>query len=301
MPKIREGFPFQRLVRRSHEWRKMAFKHPISSLFCITDIGHFPNTHFHWVDRESGTKEHIMIYNRTGMGRAFIGKRSWTVPPQHILVIPKNVPHSYGSDESAPWSIYWLHISGHKAGQLLDLLDVSATRPLLSVRDIKGLLPLFESALEVAANNPSPEDAPLLSEQLLHLVNTLRQSIQQHDRPEPKVDPRIESAMNFMRANLDRSCSLTEIAHAAGLSVPQFSTLFRSHAGTSPLRFFTRWRMQRAAQWLENSKDPINQIAAQIGFEDSFYFCRVFRQYVGVSPRQYRKHIQKRNVPNIAG
>ena len=295
MPKIREGFPFQRLVRRSNEWRKIALNHPVSRLFCITDIGHFPDTHFHWVDRAAGTKEHIMIYNRTGVGRAFIGKRSWTVPPQHILVIPKDVPHSYGSDESAPWSIYWLHFSGRNAQQILELLGVSADRPLLSVQEIKGLLPLFESALEIASQTPSPEDAALLSEQLLHLVNTLRKSIQEHDRPEPKVDPRIESAMNFMRANLDRSCSLTQIAHAAGLSVPQFSTLFRSHAGTSPLRFFTRWRMQRAAQWLEESSDPVNQIAERIGYDDSFYFCRVFRQYVNVSPRQYRRHIQKRN------
>ncbi len=294
MPKIREGFPFQRLVRRSHEWRQIALAHPVSRLFCITDIGHFPDTRFHWVDRESGTKEHIMIYNRTGVGRAFIGKRSWTVPPQHILVIPKDVPHSYGSDESAPWSIYWLHFAGRQAKQLLELLGVSGNRPLLPVREIEGLLPLFESALEVASQTPAPEDAHLLSEQLLHLVNTLQKGIQEHDRPEPRIDPRIEAAMIFMRANLNRSCSLGEIAGAAGLSVPQFSTLFRYHAGTSPLRFFTRWRMQRAAQWLEESNDPVNQIAERIGYDDSFYFCRVFRQHVSVSPRQYRKQIQNR-------
>lgn len=291
--RIPEGFSSQRLVRRSNEWRRTALNGPISREFCITDIGHFPETRLHWVDRKAGTSEHILIYNRTGTGRTFIGDRSWTVPPEHILMIPKNVAHSYGADEAAPWSIYWLHFDGASSDEIFELLKVSAQRPLLSVGRIEGLLPLFESTLEVASQQSDPEDAPLLSEHLLHIVNKLRRGIREKDRPEARVDPRIEAAMNFMRANLDRSCSLDEIARAVGLSIPQFSNLFRSHAGTSPLRFFTRWRMQRAAQWLARSQDPVSLVAEQIGYEDAFYFCRVFRQHVGLSPQQYRSHLRE--------
>lgn len=266
---------------------------PISREFCVTDIGHFPETRFHWVDRRKGTAEHILIYNRAGTGRAFIGNRSWTVPPEHVLLIPKGVAHRYGADGSAPWSIYWFHFDGASSHQIFDFLQVSDNRPLLSVRRIEGLLPLFESTLEIAAQHPAPDDAPVLSEHLLHIVNILKRGILDQDRPEPRVDPRIEAAMNFMRENLHRACSLEEIAQTVGLSVPQFSNLFRSHTGTSPLRFFTRWRMQRAAQWLAQSEKPVSEISEQIGYEDSFYFCRVFRQYVGLSPRQYRQHLRK--------
>jgi AraC family transcriptional regulator, arabinose operon regulatory protein len=293
MPQIREGFASQRLVRRSEEWLGRALSGPVSRDYCITDIGHFPETRFHYVDRKAGLSEHILIYNRTGAGRAVLGGRSWTVPPEHVLLIPRAVPHIYGADESAPWSIYWLHFAGERADQLLELLGTSQEKPLLSVKSIEGLLPLFESVLEIAMKSVNPDDAPTLSERLLHLINVLKRASSERHYPEPRVDSRVEKALNFMRANLNRSCSIAEIARAAGLSVPQLSSLFRSHLGTSPLRFFTRWRMQRAARMLEQTTDPINAVAERIGYEDSFYFCRVFRHYVGLSPRHYRQRLKE--------
>ncbi len=290
--RIREGFTSQRLVRRSAEWRRSALAAPISREFCLTDIGHFPETRFHWVDRRAGTSEHILIYNRTGTGRAFIGDRSWMVPPEHVLLIPRDVAHTYGADESVPWSIYWFHFSGHSSDQIFELLQVSADSPLLSVGRLEGLLPLFETTLEMAARYPDPAQAARLSQQLLLVATTLRRAVGDNDSPAPRIDPRIEAAMNFMRRHLDRNCSLEEIARHVGLSVPQFSNLFRVHAGTSPLRFFTRWRMQRAAQRLERTDEPISTIAETLGYEDSFYFCRVFRQHVGLSPRQYRQQLR---------
>ena len=290
---IPEGFPYQRLIRRSRKWRRHVLGHPISGIFCITEIGHFPDAHFHWVDREKGLSEYVIIYNRAGVGRAFIGKRAWKVPPQHILIVPKDVPHSYGSDESLPWSIYWLHINGTHAQHLVGLLRVSATRPLLSVQGIENLLLLFESLLELASQKPDPDDAPQGTEALLHLFNTIYMNIQAYHPPEAAVDSRIENAMIFMRANLHRSCSLDEIAQASGLSVTHLSALFRTHTGISPLRFFTRWRIHKAAQRLESTNDPIYVIAAQFGYEDPFYFSHVFRQYIKQSPREYRKKLKE--------
>ncbi len=248
------------------------------------------------MDRTEGINEHILIYNRSGTGRAFIRNRSWVIPPQHILIIPAGIPHSYGADESAPWSIYWMHFSGKSALQIIEILQISKESPLLSVQGIEGLFSLFESTLELAAQSNDPSDAAILSEYLLHIVNRLRHMLHKRARPEPRIDPRIQAAMDYMRNNLTRSCSLNEFASTVSLSVPQFSALFRSHSGTSPLRFFARLRVQRAAQWLIESELPVSAVAEKIGYQDSFYFCRVFRKYIGLSPRQYRRHFKERQI-----
>lgn len=96
-----------------------------------------------------------------------------------------------------------------------------------------------------------------------------------------------------MQGSLHQELSLDELSSVAGLSPSHYSSLFKSHTGSSPLRFFTRLRMQKASEFLETTDLPIKIIADKLGFEDTFYFGRSFKKINGVSPSVYRKAIRK--------
>jgi len=53
--------------------------------------------------------------------------------------------------------------------------------------------------------------------------------------------------------------------------------------------YFIRLRLHRACQLLDTTELSIAQIAARVGYDDSFYFSRHFKAVHGMTPSQYRK------------
>ncbi|MGL5908763.1 MAG: helix-turn-helix transcriptional regulator, partial [Phycicoccus sp.] len=62
---------------------------------------------------------------------------------------------------------------------------------------------------------------------------------------------------------------------------------FRRHTGTTPHRYLTGLRVQRAKDLLIGDQ-PIAQVAVSAGFSDQAHLTRVFKQHVHVTPRRFR-------------
>lgn len=56
-----------------------------------------------------------------------------------------------------------------------------------------------------------------------------------------------------------------------------------------PKDYFTRLKMHKASQLLNNPNLSIKEVADLVGYEDPLYFSRVFKQINAVSPTEYRK------------
>jgi AraC-like DNA-binding protein len=98
----------------------------------------------------------------------------------------------------------------------------------------------------------------------------------------------LESTLTFLHENFHRNVSLAEMAEQAGLSVTHFSFLFKQQTGYSPVDYFIHVKMQRACTLLTLQPKTINEIAYELGYEDPYYFSRIFKKVVGVSPNYYR-------------
>jgi methylphosphotriester-DNA--protein-cysteine methyltransferase len=68
-----------------------------------------------------------------------------------------------------------------------------------------------------------------------------------------------------------------------------FARLFRQATGETPHRFLLRLRIERAQELLATHVVSLTQIATDVGFADQSHFTRVFKQFVGVTPRAYRR------------
>lgn len=65
--------------------------------------------------------------------------------------------------------------------------------------------------------------------------------------------------------------------------------LFKEEIGMTPLAYQQTLRIKDTMSALISTRQSINEIAAQVGYENPLYFSRVFKKLVGVSPREYRK------------
>ena len=81
---------------------------------------------------------------------------------------------------------------------------------------------------------------------------------------------------------------MEELARGAALSESRFSFLFKESTGLPPNAFMASCRMEETKRRLRETRDPIAMIAREMGFASSRHLATQFKQFCGVTPRQFR-------------
>ena len=96
------------------------------------------------------------------------------------------------------------------------------------------------------------------------------------------------SVCSYMKNHLDEPLSLNTIVRELHVSQGYLSYIFRKYAGQSFNTCLTSMRMEKAKEILENDRNIlIKDVAQMVGYQDQFYFSRVFKLYTGVRPTEF--------------
>ena len=110
----------------------------------------------------------------------------------------------------------------------------------------------------------------------------------------------MEPVFNYMMQNVHMPVKVSTLSAIAGVSNSHFFPLFKRATGLSPIEFFIRLRMRRACDLLGNQDLRIKQIADLLGYNDCFYFSRVFKLVTGVAPRENSRRISESQTKDPA-
>ena len=92
----------------------------------------------------------------------------------------------------------------------------------------------------------------------------------------------------YIRENLGRKMSLSEIAKVAGLSAPYFSSVFKNEMGENLSKYINRLRVEKAGKLLRETNLTLGEISGECCFEDQSWFSKIFKAYTGITPGKYR-------------
>jgi AraC family transcriptional regulator len=93
---------------------------------------------------------------------------------------------------------------------------------------------------------------------------------------------------DYIEANLDATLTIAELSEVVNLSTHHFTELFRRTIGLTPHQYVLTTRIERAMVLLQSTRQPIVNIAQQVGFQTQSHFTRIFRQHTKMTPKQYR-------------
>ena len=99
----------------------------------------------------------------------------------------------------------------------------------------------------------------------------------------------ITELRRYIHRNLTQPMTLEDLAKRNHISVTHFSRLFRQYFGTSPMHYIIQQRMTRAATLLTETTSPIRLVGEAVGYDDAYYFSRLFKRIIGITPRDYRR------------
>lgn len=249
----------------------------------------FPRAAGHLVERPAGSAATVLIVCLAGRGWFRLGTgRDAPGQPVHAgtaLFLPPGMAHAYGANEEEPWSVEWAHFTGPEGAAWLQRLGVSVERPALAYSPEAaaefGLERVYEWLERGYTEANLVSAAAALRVALAAMLRARRATA---DAGGDAIDASIE----WMRAHRDAPVTLDALARRAAYSVPRYSELFRARTGFSPIDFLLRLRMQRACQLLDTTQLKVAAVGQAVGYDDPYYFSRLFRKIIGRSPREYR-------------
>lgn len=258
--------------------------HPLTRDLYPRALGHYRRAYGHHMQRDQHDDD-LLIYCTEGRAHLQVLDQPFTVEAGDLLLLPAGVQHRYTSDSNRPWTLHWVHYAGPLAEAFREHMGFGAgvyTRrigrdPRLLV-DFSGLLAVRQTGFRTQA--------------LVHASNRLRQLLtavslcDEKDRNRHTLD--LDVIHDYMHDHLSERVSLQELADLAGLSPAHFATRYRQLTGVAPIQHFLHLKVEQACQLLDTTDQSFVAISAALGYEDAYYFSRLFKKVMGQSPRYYR-------------
>ena len=99
---------------------------------------------------------------------------------------------------------------------------------------------------------------------------------------------KVERSIAYMADHINQPLQVATLAALANVSPSHFFALFKQRTGCPPMDYFTRLRMRHACRLLGSTSASVKEVAAALGYDDPFYFSRVFKSVHQVPPSRYR-------------
>lgn len=99
----------------------------------------------------------------------------------------------------------------------------------------------------------------------------------------------LKKAIAYIRLNYQSEITMNDVAEYAGISERYLRRMFSQYLYLSPLDYLNQMRINRAIELLRNTEMSVKEICYLCGFQSPQYFSRVFKQQMGISPREVTK------------
>ena len=202
-----------------------------------------------------------------------------------FLIYP-NTQISYAADEQQPWEYYWVGFAGADAGLIIGQTDFTPEQPVMHAVFGKELARSLE---QICLYSSSPAAANMKMTGQLYLALSLiveRSAAKAERSPACRY---VDEARKYISYNYSIAITVEDIAAFVGVSRVTLFRAFTECEGLPPIEYLARFRITQAARLLRETAMNVTSVAYSVGFDDRLYFSRVFKKYMGVSPKEYAR------------
>lgn len=118
----------------------------------------------------------------------------------------------------------------------------------------------------------------LLRDGLCEKLNNTRKHMRHHV---------VTNVQKYIRNHVGEKLTLNDVAAVFGISPNYLSMLFKKYSELGFTDYINQCKINKAKELIENNNLKIYEIADQLGFDNAFYFSKVFKKQEGCSPKEY--------------
>lgn len=249
--------------------------------------GHPQDHQFSW-EKGRCLGAYTFVYITAGRG-VFDSEPSGEVAVEagSVFLVFPNTWHRYRPDPATGWDEYWVECDGEQLEAAVVRCGFQSASPVMRVGHDDPLLRCFLNIADTIQEE-APGFEPIIAMRSLEIVARIR-SLMKVSSAQGVTSPEklVRQAQLRMREALGTTLDFHELAGQLGMSYSTFRRNFRKETGLPPGEYFIAMKMNRARQLLIADKS-IQEVADVLGFDSVYYFSRLFKSRIGISPSALR-------------
>ena len=244
-----------------------------------------------------------MVYVLSGECSYNIGQMQFQVKKGDLLVFNPGVSH--GKTVKPGEEILEQHVGFDNIqieGLMRNNLIGPETHPVFSLKEREQEFIKCCSDIFMEQENDSPGCELMLKIQVMRLIVLFLKSthpgLRADNSPAVSFDSNdksviVSTLVSFLNENYMRPVSLETISKSIYLSPTYVSKVFKEETGETPINYMIKLRLSKAREMLLEGGHSIKEVARSVGYEDVYYFSKLFKKYNHISPSGVRKQAAK--------
>ena len=138
-----------------------------------------------------------------------------------------------------------------------------------------------------------PDQIQSIQEIRQKIVEMVMECVSTESVTDANARSKIQMAVGYIQEHFGENLTVNDLAEHYEMSPNYFSSMFKKEMSRSAVNYITELRINQARELLYHSELSVVDISKKVGYEDSQYFFRVFKKYLGMTPLQYREESRK--------
>jgi AraC-like DNA-binding protein len=232
--------------------------------------------------------EFQIVYITKGEGVFGAEGKTYRVIPGSLLLILPGIKHFYKPIFEIGWHEYWAGFKGEFYAKLLEEGIFSREHIFFDVGLHNDIVSIFSQIFDEVRTQQ-----PLYQIKACSGILTLIAELLTHERRsgQPNYYQKIvEKAKYLIEANVFNAINVPSISEQIGVSPSKLNEIFKTYTSMTPYQYYIHIKIHKAENLLEQDDVAVKEVAFNLGFEDQYYFSRLFKNKTGVAPSDWKKY-----------
>ena len=243
-------------------------------------------------DRPNGRGDYQLLYISAGKLHLYVDGEERIITKGNMLLFRPGETQIYNLYSADKPETYWVHFTGSDVDLLLDYYGMPKNENVFFTGTSPDYQWLFKQMIqELQLCRVNYED--LLNMNLRHIFLMINRFLKEGTELDSDALDEVERATHYFNENYNLNICIKDYANERHMSECWFNRTFKHVTKVTPMQYIIQLRMTNALNLLEHTNYNIIQVANAVGYDDAYYFSRLFKKNIGVSPTEYRKRKDK--------
>ena len=245
-------------------------------------------------------ENYVLHFILEGKGTLQVEGKIYRIKKDQAFLLRPGIETVYQADQKDPWTYAWIGFHGYQCANIIERMGFAPQEDVIDVENA-GILAGYIGRM--------------LDHKELTFADYLRRSaflelliadvIAFADVPEKKErfseEAYVDMALKEITANYEHPVRISSIARKIGINRSYLSIIFKKRMGVSPQQYLIDFRMEKAAELIQETDMAIRAVASVVGYTDPLTFSKAFKQKYGCSPSLFRESLPELMKTDLKG